>query len=98
MPEKLITTAEIDAFVQSHRQWTHENNAIRREFRFLNFTQAMNFVNGVAQGAESANHHPDIEIHYNLVILTISTHDSGGITRKDIDLAIAAEVAGTTSM
>lgn len=47
----------------------------------------MAFVNRVAESAEAANHHPDIDIRYSKVTLTLSTHDAGGITRNDIDLA-----------
>ena len=51
----------------------------------------MEFVNRVAELAEKANHHPDIDIRYSKVTLTLSTHDAGGITQNDIDLAKAID-------
>jgi 4a-hydroxytetrahydrobiopterin dehydratase len=51
----------------------------------------MEFVNQVAEEAESVNHHPDIDIRYNKVTLALTTHDSGGITQNDVDLAVAAD-------
>ena len=54
----------------------------------------MAFVNRVADAAESANHHPDIDIRYAKVTLTLSTHDAGGITQNDVDLAKAIDARG----
>ena len=51
------------------------------------FPEAIGFVNRVADAAERANHHPDIDIRYTKLIFTLSTHDAGGITQKDLDLA-----------
>ncbi|MCI0432328.1 MAG: 4a-hydroxytetrahydrobiopterin dehydratase [Gemmatimonadetes bacterium] len=67
--------------------WVREGDAIVRSFRFRDFAQAIDFVRRVAELAEDANHHPDIDIRYTRVILTVSTHSAGGITRKDLDLA-----------
>lgn len=76
--------------------WSELGEAIQRTFAFKAFGEAMGFVNRVAAAAEAANHHPDILIRYNKVTLTLSTHDSGGITQKDFDLAAAVDalVAG----
>lgn len=71
--------------------WSELGEAIQRTFAFKTFAEAMAFVNRVAAAAETANHHPDILIRYNKVTLTLSTHDSGGITQKDFDLAGAAD-------
>ena len=60
---------------------------LTRTYQFRNFTQAIDFVNRVASLAESANHHPDIDIRYSKVTLTLSTHDAGGITSNDVGLA-----------
>ena len=59
------------------------DNALQREFVFDDFRQAIAFVNRVAELGESENHHPDIAIHYNRVILRWSTHTAGGITDRD---------------
>lgn len=67
--------------------WARDGDAIRRTWRFPDFKAAMLFVNGVAALAEKANHHPDITIHYNEVTLRLWSHDAGGLTRRDFDLA-----------
>jgi 4a-hydroxytetrahydrobiopterin dehydratase len=67
--------------------WTRDGDAISRTWRFADFRTAMIFVNGVAALAEKAGHHPDMAIRYNEVTLCLSTHDAGGLTARDIDLA-----------
>jgi 4a-hydroxytetrahydrobiopterin dehydratase len=71
--------------------WKHSDNAIQRQFAFKTFKEAMFFVNSVAAMAEQAGHHPDIAVSYNKVILTLSTHDAGGVTSKDFALAGAVQ-------
>jgi 4a-hydroxytetrahydrobiopterin dehydratase len=56
-------------------------------FQFENFVEAMKFVNRIAAAAEAANHHPDIAISYNKVTLALVSHDSGGVTQRDIRMA-----------
>jgi 4a-hydroxytetrahydrobiopterin dehydratase len=67
--------------------WTRDGDAIRRVWRFSDFKAAMFFVNGVAALAEKANHHPDIAVHYNEVTLRLWSHDAGGLTGRDFELA-----------
>lgn len=67
--------------------WIYEGDAIRREFRFRDFSQAFAFMTRVALLAEQANHHPEWSNTYNKVHIALSTHDAGGLSRKDIDLA-----------
>lgn len=62
-------------------------DAIRRLYRFPNFRASVAFVGYVAELAEAADHHPDIDIRYSKVTLTLTTHDAGGLTDKDFDLA-----------
>jgi 4a-hydroxytetrahydrobiopterin dehydratase len=71
--------------------WSRRGEVLTRTYQFRNFTQAMEFVNRVAGLAESANHHPDIDIRYSKVTLTLSTHDAGGITSNDVELARAID-------
>jgi 4a-hydroxytetrahydrobiopterin dehydratase len=71
--------------------WKKAGNAILKQLSFADFKEAMFFVNGVASLAERAGHHPDIAITYNRVTLSLSTHDAGGITGKDFDLAKRAD-------
>lgn len=86
-PPTKMPEAEIQAALLGVPEWSELNGAIQRTFQFANFIDAMQFVVGVADEAEDANHHPDILIRYNKVTLTLSTHDSGGITAKDFELA-----------
>ncbi len=69
------------------RGWRQAGDAIEKQYTFQDFKAAMFFVNVVAGLAERAGHHPDITINYNRVTLSLSTHDAGGITGKDFDLA-----------
>lgn len=67
--------------------WTLQNGEIVQQRTFKDFVTAMAFVNDVAQLAEAAGHHPDIDIRYNRVRLALVTHDAGGITQNDTQLA-----------
>jgi 4a-hydroxytetrahydrobiopterin dehydratase len=71
--------------------WQRQGDALVREFRFKNFREAMAFVNRVAELAEEQRHHPDITIRYNRVQLALSTHEAGGITERDVELARAID-------
>ena len=63
----------------------------RRSYRFADFREALAFVNRVGELAERAGHHPDIDIRYNTVTLALTTHDAGGLTAKDFELARAID-------
>ena len=67
--------------------WKIPAAAITRTFQFKNFPAAIQFVDAVAGLAEQAWHHPDIDIRWNKVTLTLSTHEAGGLSEKDFDLA-----------
>lgn len=71
--------------------WEHAGDEIRKQFDCGTFPAAVAFVNLLADAAEAANHHPDIDIRYNQVLVTLSTHSEGGVTGKDLDLARKAE-------
>jgi 4a-hydroxytetrahydrobiopterin dehydratase len=68
-------------------QWQKAGNVIFRTFQFKDFPAAIKFVNNVAEMAEAAWHHPDIDIRWNRVTLALTTHDAGGLTEKDFALA-----------
>jgi 4a-hydroxytetrahydrobiopterin dehydratase len=70
--------------------WQIEAGELVRTFQFKDFRAALGFVNRVGEAAETAGHHPDIDIRYNKVRLSLVTHDAGGLTEKDFDLAGAA--------
>jgi len=67
--------------------WSEIDGALEREFEFSDFRHALAFVNRVAELAETADHHPDISVHYKRVTLRWSTHSAGGITDRDLELA-----------
>ncbi len=87
----VLSEKQIKLKLRSLRGWNLVNNEITKTFEKKNFIQAMGFVNQVALLAEKANHHPDIDIRWNKVKLTLSTHSAGGITENDIELAKAIE-------
>ena len=88
-----LTQAETVQQLQRIRGWTREGDAIRKQFTFAGFPEAIAFVNRIAPAAEAADHHPDILINYKRVTLTYSTHSEGGLTVKDFAGAAAADAA-----
>jgi 4a-hydroxytetrahydrobiopterin dehydratase len=67
--------------------WKIEEGMLVKTFKFKDFLSALHFVNRVGELAEGAGHHPDIDIRYNRVRLSLTTHDAGGLTEKDFNLA-----------
>jgi len=84
----------IETFLEENPSWKREGDEIKGEFKFKDFNEAMAFVTRVALAAEKADHHPDIDIRWNKVTLVFSTHSEGGITKKDLDLALTASSWG----
>lgn len=82
-----LTDSEIQNEIKKLPGWQVRGNALEQTFKFADFVAAMAFVNQLAAMAEKAGHHPDIDIRYNQVKIALSTHDAGGITRKDADMA-----------
>jgi 4a-hydroxytetrahydrobiopterin dehydratase len=87
MMSTVLSDAQIQQALQQLPGWKTNGNTIERVFQFANFVQAMEFVNHMAEAAEAVNHHPDILINYNKVTLTLVSHDSGGVTQRDIKMA-----------
>ena len=83
----VLKDAEIRDALQSLPEWYLSRDTLRRDYQFKNFIQAMAFVNQVVEVAETANHHPDIDIRYNKVTLALTSHDEGGITSRDLKMA-----------
>jgi 4a-hydroxytetrahydrobiopterin dehydratase len=71
--------------------WERAGIEIRRVYRFADFREALAFVNRVGALAEAAGHHPDIDIRYDTVTLALTTHDAGGLSARDFDLARAID-------
>ncbi|MEO7158114.1 MAG: 4a-hydroxytetrahydrobiopterin dehydratase [Vicinamibacterales bacterium] len=87
----LLTPEEITTALKTLDGWSLDGTTIRKEFTFADFPEAVLFVSALVPGAEDADHHPDIEIHYKRVILSYTTHDSGGLTEKDFEGAAMAQ-------
>jgi 4a-hydroxytetrahydrobiopterin dehydratase len=84
---KKLTAAQIKSALATVPDWKKTNALISRTFQFKDFPAAIKFVNVVAKLAEKAWHHPDIDIRWNKVTLALTTHDAGGLTKKDFALA-----------
>lgn len=82
-----LGNASIQGWLENRAGWKRRSNALTKEFRFSSFRDSIVFVNRVATLADDANHHPDIDVRYDRVTLTLSTHSAGGITEKDLKLA-----------
>ena len=92
----VLTAGQISDGLKTLAGWAVAGKAIRKEYSFKDFPEAVLFVSALVPGAEEADHHPDIEIHYRRVILAYSTHSEGGVTAKDLDgAAMAEEIAGS---
>jgi 4a-hydroxytetrahydrobiopterin dehydratase len=83
----VLSEAEVQQALAQLPGWKRNGKAIDRVFQFDNFIKAMEFVNQIAEAAEAVNHHPDILISYNKVTLSLISHDSGGVTNRDIKMA-----------
>jgi 4a-hydroxytetrahydrobiopterin dehydratase len=83
----VLNELEIRQKLANFPDWMTSGQAISTTYKFKDFIQAVEFVNRLVAPAEKAGHHPDIEISYNRVTIHLTTHDAGGITQKDFDLA-----------
>ena len=78
-----LTQTELDRVLIEHPGWKLANGALTREWKFRDFVAAMVFVNRIGALAEEADHHPDIDIRYNKVRLSLVSHDVGALTGRD---------------
>ncbi len=91
MPREKLSDIAIQRELGSLTGWARKGDALIKTFTFRSFPQGIAFVNRVADLAENMNHHPDIDIRYTKVLCTLSTHDSGGVTEHDVNLARGIE-------
>ena len=89
----LLSDAEIASGLSTLDGWTREGDAIRKQYTFPGFPEAVAFVGRLVPGCEAADHHPDITINYRRVTLSFSTHSENGLTQKDMAGARAADRA-----
>ena len=87
----ILAQEEIQRKLKALDGWVLTPQGIRKSYALADFRAALSLVNRVADLAEEANHHPDILINYDKVTFTLTTHDAGGITVKDFDLASRIE-------
>lgn len=89
---KKLIESEIDLKLKSTlEKWKLDSNQLVREYKFKDFIEAFGFMTKVALLAQQANHHPEWSNVYNKVKIHLTTHDAGGITEKDFDLALEIE-------
>ena len=96
MSEEILSSEELVVAVKRCPEWDVENEMLVRGWEFETFEESMEFVNTVADVAEEAFHHPDILIRYNKVKLTLVTHEIGGITAADLEMAVRIDNAVDT--
>jgi 4a-hydroxytetrahydrobiopterin dehydratase len=87
MKAKPYTKSEIREQIMPLKEWKVKNDALYKEFEFKNFIKAFTFMTQVALEAEKLNHHPDWKNSFNLVQISLQTHDAGGLTELDFKLA-----------
>jgi 4a-hydroxytetrahydrobiopterin dehydratase len=91
----VLSDAAVEAALSRLPGWKRNGLAIERTFEFADFKLAIAFVNKIAEAAETANHHPDIDIRYNKVKMSLVSHDSGGVTERDVQMATRiSQIAG----
>lgn len=86
MAEKL-NDESIAGWLETRGSWKRKGDALVKDFRFPSFRDSIVFVNRMATLADDHHHHPDIDIRYDHVRVSLSTHDAGGITQKDLQMA-----------
>lgn len=87
----VLNELEVRQKLEDLTNWITSGQTISHTYKFKDFIQAIDFVNRLVEPSELLGHHPDLEISYNKVTIHLSTHDAGGITQKDFDLAYKIE-------
>lgn len=87
----LLSEAELRQTLEKLEGWSLENEKLHKEFRFADFNQAFGFMTRVALLAEQRGHHPEWSNVWNRVVVDLTTHDAGGITSNDVELAVAMD-------
>jgi 4a-hydroxytetrahydrobiopterin dehydratase len=93
-PERLSDIA-VQRGLGSLPGWARKSDVLSKTFQFETFPDGIAFVTRVAEAAEAAQHHPDIDIRYTKITCMLTTHDAGGITQKDLNMANEIEFAAT---
>jgi 4a-hydroxytetrahydrobiopterin dehydratase len=88
-----LSDDEVQAALERLPGWRREGDAIERDLELPTFPAAIDLVVRIGEAAEAADHHPDIDIRWRTLHLALTTHDAGGLTTKDVDLALQIETA-----
>jgi len=96
MADKL-NRESVQGWIRHHKGWSRKSNTLIKDFHFPSFRDSIVFVNRVATLADTANHHPDIDVRYDSVRVMLTTHDVGGISEKDLELAQQIDFATSAS-
>ena len=88
-----LSEVQIGNELKSLPGWEYHENSVRKLFRFKEFMDGIRFIGQIAEIAEAADHHPDMQINYTRVTFICSTHSDGGVSEKDIRLAREIEQA-----
>ena len=91
MARKKLSAVKIKTALEELKEWKTEDVNLKKRFEFENFAESLAFVNRVGAIAEAADHHPDITFGWGYAEFSITTHDTGGLTKNDFDLAEAIE-------
>jgi 4a-hydroxytetrahydrobiopterin dehydratase len=86
-----LTPEDVQAHMEHLPGWSYVDDKLCKQFKFKNFMGSIRFVNQIASAAESVNHHPDIYVRYDHVTLTLWSHDAGGVTLSDTQLAASCD-------
>ncbi len=90
----LLSDDEVQARLEQLEGWAREGDAIKKQFQLADFKGSVDFVNRLTPAAEEMNHHPDLEISWNKVTVSLSTHSEGGLTENDFELAERIDAVG----
>ncbi len=82
-----LTESKINEALKRLNGWKFAENRLQKEYVFEDFSSSVDFINSILPVANSMNHHPDVCISYNRVNVLLTTHDAGGVTQKDLELA-----------
>jgi len=96
MPQSMtnkLSDLEIHRALGGLPGWSRKGDVLTKTYSFARFADGIRFVTQVAELADMMNHHPDIDVRYTKITFTLSTHDAGGVTQRDLDLAKGIEQA-----
>jgi len=92
-----LNTESIRGWLDAHKGWRRRSNTLTKSFDLGSFRGSIVFVNRIASVADGLDHHPDIRVAGGIVTVTLTTHDAGGITEKDLKLAEQLDFATSVS-